>query len=161
MPAEHLETLTQVLIDVAQESFFSYAVVCPPDAFDQALAVTEAQPGGSGGWVSARVRFAGAFAGAVAIALPWRLATDLACGIAGLMPGDELADSLVVDACGEFANMVCGAWLTRACVHRRFDLQPPQVSQEPAAARPGGDGDVLLLVNDWPVRLTVAFEDAA
>ena len=60
------------------------------------------------------------------------------------------------DSTGEFANMVCGTWLTRACARRRFDLQPPVVSVVPGASASTGEDEELLLINDWPVKLAAS-----
>lgn len=160
-PLEHVETLRTCLVDVAQESFFSYAEPCSVERFREALEMVDGAAAGSGGrWLSAHVDFDGAFAGRVTVVLPYTLSCDMAAGIAGLMPGDPIEESLVVDAIGEFANMVCGTWLTRACVHRRFDLQPPAVLVIPDLPPAPDEGEEHLLINDWPVKLAVAFAAA-
>ena len=60
---------------------------------------------------------------------------------------------------------MCGTWLTRACEDRRFDLQPPAVTRkdvdwlpvdEPLAASEHA-GEVLMSMNDLPLRLRVQF----
>jgi hypothetical protein len=160
-PEEHADGLTQAIVDVAQESFFAFAEPCDGEQFTEALDATGC--GGSDArWLKARIDFDGAFAGAVELKLPYLLAMDLAASLAGVMPGDEIAESDVVDSTGEFANMVCGTWLTRSCARRRFDLQPPCVrplDAVPATVEPGA-GTQLLLINDRPVSLTVSFQAA-
>ncbi len=157
-PTEHVDALKQALVEVAQETFFSYAEACGADRFSEALDTVPADPAtGAARWLSARVDFAGAFAGRVTVALPYGLAADMASALAGITPDEGLTESDVLDSTGEFANMVCGTWLTRACVRRRFDLQPPAVGPAGAQAREAGPSDELILVNDQPLRLTVEF----
>jgi hypothetical protein len=157
-PTEHVEALKLALIEVAQETFFSYAEACAPERFAEALDTVPADPAtGAARWLSARVEFAGAFAGRVTVALPYGLAADMASALAGITPDEGLSETDVVDATGEFANMVCGTWLTRACARRRFDLQPPAVGRAAPQARTAGPDDELILVNDQPLRLTVEF----
>ena len=160
-PGEHVDALKKALVDVAQESFFSFAEDCSSERFSEALKMVAAAEGDPGSrWLSSYVDFDGAFAGRVTVILPFALATDMAAAIAGLMPGDRIEQPLVFDATGEFANMVCGTWLTRACVHRRFDLRPPAVSVMPVTPSEADGNEELLLVNDWPVKLVVAFAAA-
>jgi CheY-specific phosphatase CheX len=158
LPSEHVEALRKALVDVAQESFFSFAEYCGKDRFDEALPMVDTQDVAGPRWVSARIDFDGAFAGRVTVIVPHVLACDMAAAIGGLMPGDEIPEPLVADSTGEFANMVCGTWLTRSCARRRFDLQPPVVTSSESLPTSGDDDEELLLVNDWPVKLAVAFE---
>jgi len=159
-PSEHAEAIKKALVDVAQESFFSYAEFCTPERFHEALeSVRDAVDAASPRWLAAHVEFDGAFAGRVTVVVPYSLAADMTAAVAGLMPGDPIDDVLVRDATGEFANMICGTWLTRACVRRRFDLAPPAVLAVPAMPAAGRD-DELVLINDWPVTLAVAFDAA-
>lgn len=143
---------------MAQESFFSYAEACSGERFREALGMVDEAASSSGGrWISAHVDFDGAFAGRVTVVVPYTLASDMAAAIAGVMPGDPIDELLVLDATGEFANMVCGTWLTRACIHRRFDLRPPAALAIPGMPAAADDGEEHLLINDWPVTLAVAF----
>lgn len=160
-PPEHAETLRQAFVDVAQESFFSFAEPCEPARYAEAVETIPApDTAAAPRWIAGHVAFDGAFAGAVTIALPYQLATDMMMALAGLMPGDDTSEQDVIDATGEFVNMVCGTWLTRACVHRRFDLHPPRVSDTAPATAPPDEGDQLLLINDQPVRMSVEFRAA-
>lgn len=162
-PREHVGALASALVTVAQESYFSFAEPCGAGQFDSALEELGTQaPDGPGRWLRAHVDFDGAFAGTVAVTLPYPLASDLATAMAGMMPGEDVAESDVLDSTGEFANMVCGTWLTHACARRRFDLRPPRVQEAAALSAPPdpGDGTQLLLINDRPVSLTVSFHSA-
>lgn len=155
---EHLEVLQQSLVAVAQESFFSFAELCGPERFGETVAAAEAEASGSAlRWLRSRVEFEGAFAGVVSVTMPHALALELMMGVAGLSPEDEIPEGLVIDAIGEFANMVCGRWLTRAAVHRKFDLQPPAVSSAEAPTERRLDGELLSLINDKPVSVRVDF----
>ncbi len=162
-PREHVGALASALVTVAQESYFSFAEPCGAGPFNAALEAlgTEA-PDRPGRWLRAHVDFDGAFAGSVALTLPYPLAVDLATAMAGTAPGADVPESDVFDSTGEFANMVCGTWLTHACARRRFDLRPPCVQE--AAAESGcaepGDSTQLLLINDRPLSLTVLFHQA-
>jgi hypothetical protein len=159
MYAEHADALQRALLDVAQESFFSLAEPCEASRFNEVSTVVGSDAAGAPArWLHAEVRFSGAFAGRVAVTMPYTLASDLLANFAGLTPGDDAPDALVIDSTGEFANMVCGAWLTRDCGRRRFDLSPPAVSEIDACV-PAVDPavDQFVLVNDQPVRLGLEF----
>ncbi|MEI6669808.1 MAG: chemotaxis protein CheX [Acidobacteriota bacterium] len=157
--AEHRPALQEALVNVSQESFFAFAELCGIDRFGDALAAVEAQSEGAAKrWLRSRVDFDGAFAGTVELTLPHALATELLMSFTGLTPEDGLTDVHVYDGIGEFANMVCGTWLTHACAHRRFDLQPPVVTAVAAPVTRAADGqEELVLVNDQPVSLRVEF----
>lgn len=156
---EHAEALERALLDVTQESFFSLAEPCEAPRFDEVTTSVAAGPDGAPArWLRAEVSFDGAFSGRVAVTMPYTLASNLLANFVGLMPGDDMPEGHVIDSTGEFANMVCGAWLTRDCGRRRFDLKPPVVSDIDARA-PAVDAaiDQFFLVNDQPVRLGVEF----
>lgn len=167
--AEHAGALSAALVDVAENSFFGFTVpldepsfadlVRNPPVFDpDAPPVREP-------WVVTDVHFAGAFAGCVQIAMSEALARQLLQAFLGLGPEDPIEEPQLFDSTGEFANQVCGTWLTRACEDRRFDLQPPAVTRkdvdwlpvdEPLAASEHA-GEVLMSMNDLPLRLRVQF----
>lgn len=161
-PREHAAALASAVVNVAQESYFSFAEPCDAGQFDDALEAFGAQAGDRPGrWLCAHVEFDGAFAGSVAVTLPYPLATDLAAALAGVMPGDEVPEPDVLDSTGEFANMVCGTWLTSVCSRRRFDLHPPRVLDAiPPPSRRSGEDTQFVLVNDRPMSLTVSFRPA-
>lgn len=158
--SEHVDALKQAVVDVAQESYFSFAEFCGEERFAEALGMLPEAAAGAPRWLSAHVSFAGAFAGRVTVTLPYTLAADMAAALGGLMPGDDISEALVADATGEFANMVCGTWLTRACARRKFDLDSPAVTFVSGMPTARSDEEELLLINDWPVKLAVVFEPA-
>jgi hypothetical protein len=167
--AEHEEPLRAALVEVAENSFFAFAAGCDPDQFAD-LARTppvfdpDAAPGPQA-WLVTTVRFSGAFAGHVEVAMSEPLARQLFAAFLGLGPDEEMTAAQVADSTGEFGNQVCGTWLTRACQDRRFDLKPPEVVHRPAPwlpldAPPSGDhdGQVLVTLNDLPLRLRIHFD---
>jgi len=155
---EHREVLQESLVAVAQESFFSFAEPCDTERFGEAVSSAEADASGSVlRWLRACVEFEGAFAGRVSVTMPHALAVELMMAIAGLAPEDEIAEGHVIDSTGEFANMVCGTWLTKAAVHRKFNLRPPAVTSVGAPVERAADGEELVLINDRPVSLRLDF----
>lgn len=166
--AEHEEAVRAALVEVAENSFFGFTVpldepsfvdlVRNPPVFDpEAPPVREP-------WVVTEVHFHGAFAGLVQLTMNEALARQLLQAFLGLGPDDPIEEPHLFDSTGEFANQVCGTWLTRACEDRRFDLQPPAVVRKPIdwlpLDPPADDqhlGQVLMSMNDLPLRLRVQF----
>lgn len=166
--AEHDEALRAALVDVAENSFFGFTVplddasfadiVRNPPVFDPDL------PPAREPWLTTEVQFHGAFAGAVELAMNEALARQLLQAFLGLGPEDVIEEPQLFDSTGEFANQVCGTWLTRACEDRRFDLQPPAVVRQaldwlPLDPPPDGPqaGQILMSMNDFPLRVRVRF----
>lgn len=167
--AEHEAQLRHALVDVAESSFFAFTaasdaehfgdLVVSPPVFD-----AEAAPGPAH-WLVAAVGFSGAFSGRVEIAMSEALAEQLLASLLGCGPDEPLGEAQVFDSTGEFCNQVCGTWLTRACQRRRFDLRPPEVTRMPPGWLPldpvpagDHDGQVLVTLNDLPLRLRIHFE---
>ncbi|MCX6537698.1 MAG: hypothetical protein NT151_01995 [Acidobacteria bacterium] len=157
--AEQRTALQEALVNVAQESFFAFAEACETDRFSEALVAVGAQSAGSANdWLRSRVEFEGAFAGVIELTLPYALAADLLMSFTGLMPDEVVPESHVFDSTGEFANMVCGTWLTHACARRRFDLRSPVVTPAgPPVERVTDGQEALMLVNDQPVSMRLEF----
>jgi len=64
----------------------------------------------------------------------------------------------VRDLVGEFANMVCGAWLTRAANDRTFNLGKPSVGTKPVSS--GGAETrtgLMVAIDDLPCQIDVRF----
>lgn len=167
--AEHAGALGAALVDVAENSFFGFTVPLDDAAFadlvrNPPVFDPEAPPLREP-WVVTDVHFAGAFSGCVQVAMNEALARQLLQAFLGLGPEDPIEEPQLFDSTGEFANQVCGTWLTRACEDRRFDLQPPAVTRQALDwlpiddALPAGDhaGEVLMSMNDLPLRLRVQF----
>jgi hypothetical protein len=167
--AEHADALRAALVEVAENSFFAFAVPSDADHFAELVhnpvSLDPDPPVAPVRWLVTTVEFAGAFTGRVEACLGEPLAVQLLSAFCGLAPEDVIQPAQVIDMAGEFGNQVCGTWLTRACQRRRFDLQPPRVERRPAGWMPldptppgEHDGDVLACLNDCPVRLRVHFD---
>lgn len=138
---------------VAESSFFTMAEPIDQHRLDEWVAETGAVP-----WVRVGVTFAGSFDGAIDIDLPEMLGTRLLTAFAGMGDGEGPQDSQVRDMMGEFANMVCGSWLTQFCRSERFDLTPPSVQYLKAGPPPQPRhvaGTVLAAIEGVPVRVTL------
>ena len=118
-------------------------------------------------WVKASLTFTGsAFSGTMEIIVPVRLARHLVASLLGLsqevqLHEVELREHQVFDGIGEFANMICGAWLTDLSGSQAFNLEPPKVSRLPLdwspLADPSGEPEqgYRLCVDDLPWRIRV------
>lgn len=167
--AEHADALRSALVEVAENSFFAFAVPTDPEQFvdlvRNPVSFDPDQPAAPSRWISTTVSFKGAFAGCVEVVTTEALSRQLLSAFCGFGPDDELQAAQVTDSAGEFGNQVCGTWLTRACQRRRYDLEPPRVDWRPSDWQPldaspstPNDGDVLVCLNDSPVRLRVHFD---
>jgi hypothetical protein len=108
------EALKRALAVVVEESFF--AMVEP---------VPNAVPAIEGSIVSACVTFEGSFSGSLTCCLPRALVHELTATFIGEeIPFDGEA---VNDLAGEFANMVCGRWLSDVAPQSLFRLGHPDV----------------------------------
>ena len=95
------------------------------------------------------------------VTVPEPLAHELFTSFLGEAPETMPQDGPLFDLVGEFGNMVCGSWLTRACQRRRFDLQHPVVTRlEAGAATPEGPTDLLVALNGQPAILRLSFQEA-
>jgi hypothetical protein len=118
-------------------------------------------------WVNASLTFTGsALSGTMEVLLPVRLARQLVASLLGLsqeieLHQVELLEHQVFDGIGEFANMICGAWLTDLSGSQAFNLAPPEVSRLPfdwsPLADPSAEGEqgYRLCVDDLPWRIRV------
>jgi CheY-specific phosphatase CheX len=149
--ADYHEALLAAVTGVAENSLFAFV-----DASDQATfeAATIA-PGADGGndWLSAGIDFKGPIAGRFELTLSEALARHLCASFAGAETADEIGESDLLDFTGELANMMCGAWLTRAARHDAFSLMPPQVMR----GRPG----LATAGSESPERFYLSIDDAA
>ena len=147
---ETSDAILTALRAVAERSFFADVEPCDDRTFGRLTA-------GVSSWLVATVRFQeGTTTGALSCRLPDALATALFDAFTGRDPSaPEPARADVLDLIGEFANMVCGAWLSHSAAAWTFRLSPPTV--EPALEP--GPTDLLQLmfvtVNDHPLAITV------
>ena len=142
------------LTEVAENSLFSFAGNSDVAAFETAAPDTGCD------WLRACVRFSGPIGGQLSLTAPATLVRRLAASFAGADTADDIGDGDLADFAGELANMVCGAWLTRACGREPFALAPPRVfpgQRLGADAGPGGTnpGVFYLALDDTPIRLEI------
>jgi hypothetical protein len=132
------DALDRALAVVAEESFF--AMVDP---------VAHEVPLVDGPMLNASVAFSGTFSGTLSCRMPRDLAKELTTAFTG----EETQDGEAVDdLAGEFANMVCGRWLTDVAPQSLFQLDHPVVVPVSApSSAPSG------LLNGQPIwiELTV------
>jgi hypothetical protein len=144
-PAEH-DALRRAFADVGEHSFFAYVEPCDAVRFEEEAAAASS-------WVRSSVIFDGPFGGAVCLALPDTLARELFGAFLGAEPDSVPSDEALFDLVGELTNMVCGAWLTRAC-RGRFELRHPGVARmRPGEPHPDARERLDFLVNDHPCYL--------
>jgi hypothetical protein len=142
--------LDEALARVAEESFFAMTEPLDGEAWRDAAAQHDR-------WLTAQVRFRGAFDGSLRFVLPRPLVAELASAFLGMDADEADADHQAIpDLAGEFANMVCGCWLTALGADRVFDLDHPTVTPEP----PGADASHHVSVNGAPVALCLRLDEA-
>jgi CheY-specific phosphatase CheX len=162
-PADAGATLRQAFVEVCENSFFAFVEPCTPERFaaliSQAAEARAAAGTTQSEWLRASVGFTGAFSGAVEVALPEPLATSLVGALLGEEIDCPMPEHWMFDGVGEFANMVCGAWLTALNSSQAFELRSPAVTRmstgwSPAADSMGDDErSHRLVINDHPVRI--------
>lgn len=150
LDADMMAALGAAAVNVAEDSLFACAEACSADALAVSL---DARPDGET-WLRAAVRFRGPFQGVAEVSLPRDLALELCAAFGGESP-EHMAPQDVRDLVGEFANVMCGLWLTRAHSHARFDLDAPRIDEfaRPVAVTPANV--VGLRLNDAPVIVTL------
>lgn len=148
---EHLGSVCDALVDVAENSFFAFVEPVDAGRFSELATAVPA-------WIEALLVFEGAFGGALRVAVPEPLALELFASFLGLEPGEVPDDVRLFDMVGELGNMVCGAWLTRNCHRRRFDLQHPDVKR--VVERPDAEHALRVAINGQPAWLHLRFIQA-
>ena len=133
------DALERALTLGAEESFF--AMVDP---------VPDQVPVIDGPMLMARVAFGGAFAGALTCRMPRLLALELTAAFTGEEVESDGAG--VDDLAGEFANMVCGRWLTDVAPQSLFNLEHPVVVP---ASTPTGVPSGLLNGQPFWIEMTI------
>ena len=137
---------------VAERSFFAAAERCDEAAFDALAATVPA-------WLVSSVRFEeGESAGSMSCSLPDALAERLFHAFTGRDPSEAPpAWADVHDLVGEFANMVCGAWLSGSAGGRTFTLGQPGVVRARAAAA-GGGLRLRVVIDDAPIAIALEMD---
>lgn len=154
-PAEIAADVLAALTSVAEQSFFGF--FSPADAADW----TELAQPVSTDWVHVSVVFQGSFSGRLETQLPATLGTELLGAFLGRSPDEAVDPHEVEDMCGEFANMVCGLWLSRRFPTVVFGLGAPEVSiaNAPRTTWRASEARALGTLNDHPVAVWVTVEN--
>ena len=174
-PAQSVDAgaaLRDAFVEVCENSFFAFVEVCEAHRFailaeECTRSVRAAQDGVTKNrsaavvseWMKASVTFSGSFAGVIEVILPERLARTLIASLLGEAEDADFAEHQIFDGLGEFANMICGAWLTGLSPRSTFQLRPPAVTRMSNDWSPITDSawndeqGHRLVVNDFPVRL--------
>lgn len=144
---DELDALTAAVGEVMECSFFALAEPLDWDRYQEARALAGDE------WWTITVDFAGPFRGSVLIGLPDGLARQLLESFAGLMPDEGTTAEEVGQMMAELANMVTGAWLTRAHRQEKFDLAAPVARRVAAAELADASATSWFGVNDAPMVL--------
>jgi hypothetical protein len=149
------DAVLSAITDVAERSFFAMV-----DAIDEARF---AESGADiSDWLAAAVTFDdGGCRGTVVCHLPPALADRLFDAFSGRDADDPpplLAE--VHDLVGEFVNMVCGSWLTRAANNRTFSLCKPDVTVATTLTADPAAG-LRVELDGSPVLIDISFERVA
>jgi len=155
-PSDLHDALQRALIEVSENAYFVF--VEPSDARQFAAAVEQVKTA----WLKVSVTFAGAFAGSVEIALPEPLGNWLVVSLLGMETDQKLSEPQMFDGVGEFANMVCGAWLSKLSNRVRFELRVPAVTRMAPEWNPVVDTRGrqelpcrTVSLNDLPMRVLI------
>jgi chemotaxis phosphatase CheX-like protein len=176
-PAEADDALYFALLQVCDRSFFTFVESCEPARF--AMLVKNASSKAAFedvthdeavpqqlDWLKASVAFDGSFSkGEMEIFLPARLARWLVASMLGIsreleLGETQLLDDQTFDGIGEFANIICGSWLTELGRNQAFDVGTPAVTRVPAGWNALADVNNkerrhLVCINELPMRILV------
>ena len=155
------DALQSAVIEVCENAYFVFVEPCDAPQFAALVEQVRAEGGRgpSGRWLNASVAFNGHSTGRVEVVLPERLGTWLVVSLLGLPADTTLKDNQLLDGVGEFANMVCGAWLSKANETASFTLEMPKVTRLPAGwapdPTPTGDEQAYrtVVVNEMPLEV--------
>ena len=154
------EALQSAVIEVCENAYFVFVEACDAPQFATLVEQIKAEKGrgAAGRWLNASVAFRGATSGQIEVVMPERLGTWLVVSLLGLPADATLKEIELVDGVGEFANMVCGAWLSKAMETASFLLDVPTVTRMPAGwspeASPQGDQAYrTVVVNEMPLEV--------
>jgi CheY-specific phosphatase CheX len=155
-PTDLHDALQHALIEVSENAYFVF--VEPADARQFAAAVEQARAR----WLKVSVTFSGSFAGSVEIALPEQLGNWLVTSLLGMETDQALPEPQMFDGVGEFANMVCGAWLSKLSDRALFELRVPAVTRMAPEWTPLVDtrgrqelACRMVSLNDLPMRVLI------
>lgn len=148
---EVLDAVQAALIEVAEHAFFVFVEPSTDAEYRAAVART------GDAWLRASVDYVGRSTGRVEIHLPEELGRWLVGSLLGLTNHASLIESQLRDGVGEFANMVCGAWLSRAHADQLFALAAPTVERTASRGSlvSAAGHERLVSINDLPVSIRV------
>lgn len=167
--------LLATVANICERSFFTVVESCDAVRFAAlsdrvastgAVADGHAEEPTARTWLKASIAFeATLFSGAIEVHAPEPLARWLMASLLGMSQRVDfrqvqVQDDLVFDSLGEFANMLCGAWLTELTGNLAFDLGSPAVMRLPADWNPARDissqhNGHYLCINELPMRVLV------
>jgi hypothetical protein len=158
-------TIVEACTRVAEVSFCALAEACDATRLAALDAALHEQSGGEPDWLRVAVQFRGDCHGHLVLNLPAPVARELVASFVGILP-DEVTEAQIADGLGEFANMVCGAYLSDAGARLDFALAAPDVRHEPAGWRPlealsavTDEGTAYAFsINDQPMVLRIDLE---
>lgn len=158
-------TIVDACARVAETSFYALAEACDATRLAELDATLREQAGGEADWLRVSVQFMGDCHGHLAMHVPALVASELVGSFVGQL-ADEMTEAQIADGLGEFANMVCGAFLTDAGGRLDFALTRPEVIHElpgwrPLTALTAADGEGTaypISINDQPMLLRVDLE---
>ena len=154
-PADLHDALQTALIEVSENAYFVFVEPADPAQFADAVGLVK------DAWLKVSVAFEGSFAGAVEIVMPEPLGMWLVTSLLGMQGHETLEEVAKFDGVGEFANMVCGAWLSRLSDQCLFELRVPAVTRMTAGWTPLSDSDRwglicrMVTINELPMRILI------
>lgn len=155
-PTDLHDALQTALIEVSENAYFVFVEPADNAQFADAVGLVKDT------WLKASVAFEGSFAGAVEITLPEPLGQWLVTSLLGMQGDERLGEPQQFDGVGEFANMVCGAWLSRLSDDCLFELRVPAVTRmtsgwTPLVENRGRQELVcrMVTINELPMRVLI------
>jgi CheY-specific phosphatase CheX len=155
-PADLHDALQQSLIEVSENAYFVFVEPVDRAQFADAVGLVK------DAWLKVSVAFEGSFAGSVEIAMPEPLGMWLVTSLLGMQGHETLEEVQQFDGVGEFANMVCGAWLSRLSDDCLFELRVPAVTRMTAGWSPITETDIrpelicrMVTINELPMRILI------
>jgi len=159
-PADLHDALQTALIEVSENAYFVFVEPADHVQFADAVGLVK------DAWLKVSVAFEGSFAGAVEIVMPEPLGMWLVTSLLGMQSHETLEETSQFDGVGEFANMVCGAWLSRLSDDCLFELRVPAVTRMTAGWTPLSDAGRqevicrMVTINELPMRILIRAADA-
>jgi chemotaxis protein CheY-P-specific phosphatase CheC len=153
MAGNRKEILVEVFCNVLENLAFMFAEAIEDEEVRQ---TPEA-------YLVARMRFAGPMRGALRLAAPAPMCTEIAANVLGLDPEDAMVATGSEDALKELLNVTCGHVLTALAGEEPvFDLSVPDVSALPErgwSELAQSDDTVAFLIDDYVVLLQLSIDN--